>query len=46
MLRKLITAFLLEHTQHNERHLASLGDKDLLKLYDETRDTINSLADL
>lgn len=46
MLRKLITAFLLEHTQHNERHLASLGDMALLKLYDETRDTINSIADI
>ena len=37
MLRKLITAFLLEHTQHSERHLASLGDKDLLKLFVDAR---------
>lgn len=46
MLRKLITAFLLEHTQHDEKYIAALGDKDLLKLYDETRDTINSFADI
>ena len=45
-MRKLMMAFLLEHSQHDERYLAALGDKDLLKLYDETRDTINSLADL
>lgn len=43
-MRKLITAYLLEHTEHGERYLAGLGDKDLLDLYNDTRDTINSIA--
>lgn len=45
-MRKLITDYLLEHTQHGERHLASLNDKALLQLYNETRDTINSFETL
>lgn len=45
-MRKLIAAYLLEHTEHGENYLASLGDAALLKLYNETRDTINSIADL
>ena len=45
-MRKLITAYLLEHTQLGENYLASLGDAALLKLYDETRDTINSFETL
>lgn len=43
-MRKLITAYLLEHTQHNENYLAQLGDKPLLALYNETRDTLVSIA--
>lgn len=34
-MRKLITAYLLEHTQHGENYLASLGDAALrVKLQD------------
>ena len=42
-MRKLITAYLLEHSQHDERYLGMLSDKDLLALYDETRDVVTSL---
>lgn len=45
-MRKLITDYLLEHSQHGERHLASLNDKALLQLYNEVRDTVESLAHL
>lgn len=45
-MRKLITDYLLEHTQHGERHLASLNDKALLQLYNETRDVVEGIAAL
>lgn len=45
-MRKLITEYLLEHSQHSERHLASLNDTTLLKLYDETRDIVEDLLTL
>ena len=45
-MRKLVMQYLMEHTEHQENYLAQLGDKDLLKLYDETRDTVNSINDL
>lgn len=45
-MRKLITEYLLEHTQHSERHLASLGDATLLQLYNETRDVVEDLLTL
>ena len=45
-MRKLITEYLLEHSQHNERHLAQLGDAALLKLYNETRDVVNGILAL
>ena len=45
-MRKIITAFLLEHSTHDERYLGTLSDAALLRMYDQTRDTINSIADI
>ena len=45
-MRKLVMQYLMEHTEHQENYLAQLGDKDLLSLYNETRDTLNSIAEL